>query len=99
MSIEKVSSALQDFEKLEKKIKGFAEVLRDTQHADPKKKILWKEIYENAVPIEDEDEIVHGGVGGPKSLRLLKKFPLRGRQRLHDRLLPLRFLNGRITIG
>ena len=49
MSIDKVSSALQDFEKLEKKIKGFAEVLRDTPHADPKKKILWQEIYENAV--------------------------------------------------
>jgi|TARA_B110000467_G_C18199346_1_gene410850 hypothetical protein len=48
MSIEKVSGALQDFDKLKNKTKGFEDVLRKIEHADAKKKILWKEIYENA---------------------------------------------------
>tara|TARA_B100000123_G_C25469006_1_gene313900 strand:+ start:90 stop:458 length:369 start_codon:yes stop_codon:yes gene_type:complete len=49
MSIEKVSDALQDFDKLKKKVKDFSEVLETIEHADAKKKILWKEIYENAM--------------------------------------------------
>ncbi len=49
MSIEKVSSALQDFDNLQKKSKDFSEVLAKIEHADAKKKILWKEIYENAI--------------------------------------------------
>ena len=49
MSIEKVSSALQDFDNLQKKAKDFSEVLAKIEHADAKKKILWKEIYENAI--------------------------------------------------
>ena len=49
MSIEKVSNALQGFDELEKKVKDFSEVLQKIEHADAKKKILWKEIYENAV--------------------------------------------------
>ena len=49
MSIEKVSSALQDFDNLQKKAKDFSEVLSKIEHADAKKKILWKEIYENAI--------------------------------------------------
>tara|TARA_B100000212_G_C27369149_1_gene531744 strand:- start:910 stop:1278 length:369 start_codon:yes stop_codon:yes gene_type:complete len=49
MSIEKVSNALQDFEELKKKVGNFAEVLEKIEHADAKKKILWKEIYENAM--------------------------------------------------
>ena len=49
MSIEKVSSALQGFDKLQKKVDDFSEVLQKIEHADAKKKILWKEIYENAV--------------------------------------------------
>lgn len=49
MSIEKVSNALQDFDKLQKKVEDFAEMLKKIEHADAKKKILWKEIYENAV--------------------------------------------------
>jgi len=48
MSIEKVSNALQDFDKLKKKVDDFSEVLQKIEHADAKKKILWKEIYENA---------------------------------------------------
>lgn len=49
MSIEKVSNALQDFDKLQKKVEDFSEMLQKIEHADAKKKILWKEIYENAV--------------------------------------------------
>jgi hypothetical protein len=39
----------QDFGVVEKKFKQFSEVLEKIEHADSKKKILWKEIYENAV--------------------------------------------------
>lgn len=49
MSIDKVSNALQGFDELQKKVKDFSEVLQKIEHADAKKKILWKEIYENAV--------------------------------------------------
>ena len=49
MSIEKVSSALQDFDKIKQKSKDFSEVLEKIEHADAKKKMLWKEIYENAM--------------------------------------------------
>ncbi len=49
MSVEKVSSALQELDDLKKKINDFANVLQKIEHADAKKKILWKEIYENAV--------------------------------------------------
>ena len=49
MSIEKVSDALQDFDKLKEKVKDFSEVLEKITHADAKKKILWREIYENAM--------------------------------------------------
>ena len=49
MSIEKVSNALQDFDKLKAKVEDFSEVLQKIEHADAKKKILWKEIYENAI--------------------------------------------------
>ena len=49
MSIEKVSSALQDFDKIKQKSEDFSEVLEKIEHADAKKKMLWKEIYENAM--------------------------------------------------
>ncbi len=49
MSIEKVSSTLQEFDDLKKRVDDFARVLEKIEHADAKKRILWKEIYENAV--------------------------------------------------
>ena len=49
MSVDKMNSALQDFDKIEKKVKDFSGVLEKIEHADAKKKILWKEIYENAI--------------------------------------------------
>lgn len=49
MTVEKVSSALQEFDDLKKRVKDFTEVLSKIEHADAKKRILWKEIYENAM--------------------------------------------------
>ena len=49
MSLDKVSNALQDFDSLKKKVEEFSDVLQKIEHADAKKKILWKEIYENAI--------------------------------------------------
>ena len=49
MSIDKLGNALEDFDKLEKRVKDFSEVLEKIQHADAKKRILWKEIYQNAI--------------------------------------------------
>lgn len=49
MSIEKVTSALQEFDDVKKKVDTFSQVLEKIEHADSKKRILWKEIYENAM--------------------------------------------------
>ena len=49
MSIDKVSSSLQEFDDVKKRVDDFAKVLEKIEHADAKKRILWKEIYENAV--------------------------------------------------
>ncbi len=45
---EKVKKTLQDFDEIKKKVDQFEEVLHKIEHADAKKRILWKEIYENA---------------------------------------------------
>lgn len=44
----KIEDAAKDFESVEKKLEEFSGVLAKIEHADAKKKILWKEIYENA---------------------------------------------------
>jgi len=44
----KIEEAAKDFESIEKKIEEFFDMLSKIEHADAKKKILWKEIYENA---------------------------------------------------
>ena len=44
----KVKKTLQDFDEIKKKVDQFDEVLQKIEHADSKKRILWKEIYENA---------------------------------------------------
>jgi len=44
-----IANSAQDFEVLKKKIKDFSDVLQKIEHADAKTRILWKEIYENAV--------------------------------------------------
>jgi tRNA U34 5-carboxymethylaminomethyl modifying enzyme MnmG/GidA len=40
--------ALETLEKIEKKTKKFEEMLSELVSSDDKKKLLWKEIYENA---------------------------------------------------
>lgn len=49
MSIEKVTSALQELDDVKKRVDTFSQVLEKIEHADAKKRILWKEIYENAM--------------------------------------------------
>tara|TARA_Y100001970_G_scaffold294352_1_gene451289 strand:- start:12269 stop:12640 length:372 start_codon:yes stop_codon:yes gene_type:complete len=44
----KIEEAARDFESIEKKIEEFSDMLSKIEHADAKKKILWREIYENA---------------------------------------------------
>lgn len=46
---ESVQETLQSFEKTKKKIADFEEILKKISHADAKKRILWKEIYDNAL--------------------------------------------------
>ena len=46
---DKVQETLQDFEKTKKKIADFESLLKKIDHADAKKRILWKEIYDNAL--------------------------------------------------
>ena len=49
MSIDKLGNTLENFDKLEKRVKDFSEMLEKIEHADAKKRILWKEIYQNAI--------------------------------------------------
>ena len=44
----KIEEAAKDFQSIEKKIEEFSDMLSKIEHADAKKKILWREIYENA---------------------------------------------------
>ncbi len=46
--MKKVEETLQGFDEVRKKIDLFDEVLKKIEHADSKKKLLWREIYENA---------------------------------------------------
>ena len=45
----KIEDSLQDLKKVETKSKKFEEILEKIEHADNKKKLLWREIYENAL--------------------------------------------------
>ena len=44
-----IETSLKELENVEKKIEIFNEILKNIEHADNKKKLLWKEIYENAI--------------------------------------------------
>lgn len=52
--IEKVSKDLDKNEKKEKQIKNFADILDSIDSLEDKKKMLWKDIYENA--LEDREK-------------------------------------------
>ena len=47
--IKQIDSLLDDVRKKDEKIKNFSEILNDLTATEEKKKLLWKEIYENAV--------------------------------------------------
>ena len=49
-----------DFEVTKKKLKDFDDVLKSIEHADNKTKILWREIYENAVTDRKNAHILFG---------------------------------------
>lgn len=44
----KIEDAAKDLQSVDKKLEEFREMLSKIDHADSKKKLLWKEIYENA---------------------------------------------------
>jgi len=46
--MDNLTSALQKIEKIEEKTKKFEEMLSELVSSEDKKKLLWKEIYENA---------------------------------------------------
>jgi len=46
--MDNLTSALQKIEKIEEKTKKFEEMLSELVSSDDRKKLLWKEIYENA---------------------------------------------------
>ena len=46
--MDNLTSALQKIEKIEEKTKKFEKMLSELVSSDDKKKLLWKEIYENA---------------------------------------------------
>jgi len=46
---EKVDNLLDTIKSKEEKIKNFSEILNDLTSTEDKKKLLWKEIYENSV--------------------------------------------------
>jgi hypothetical protein len=52
--IESISKKLDDVEKKESKIKNFSDILENIDSLEDKKKMLWKEIYENS--IEDREK-------------------------------------------
>jgi len=52
--IQKVSKNLDKNEKKENQIKNFADILDSIESLENKKKMLWKEIYENA--LEDREK-------------------------------------------
>lgn len=52
--IEKASKDLDKNEKKEKQIKNFADILDSIDSLEDKKKMLWKDIYENA--LEDREK-------------------------------------------
>ena len=45
----KIENSLQDLKSVEKKSERFEEILEKIEHADNKKKLLWREIYTNAL--------------------------------------------------
>lgn len=47
--VEKLEKALDNSTKLKKKLEAFSDILDDLSTTEDKKKLLWKEVYENAL--------------------------------------------------
>ena len=47
--IEKIDESLEVLRKTDVKVKGFTDLLETLDTSDDKKKLLWKEIYQNAI--------------------------------------------------
>lgn len=54
MNVEKVSKEIDKNDKKESQIKNFADILDSINSLESKKKMLWKDIYENA--LEDREK-------------------------------------------
>lgn len=46
---DKLDNALDNSKKLKKKLEAFSDILDDLSTTEDKKKLLWKEVYENAL--------------------------------------------------
>lgn len=49
MTEEKLEKALDNTQKLKRKLEAFSDILDELTSTEDKKKLLWKEIYENAL--------------------------------------------------
>lgn len=49
MSTEKLEKVMDSTEKLKKKLEAFSDILDELTSTEEKKKLLWKEVYENAL--------------------------------------------------
>ena len=58
-STDKSTTFLDEIKKREDKIKNFSELLDDLTSTEDKKKLLWKEIYENAVSDRERASILY----------------------------------------
>ena len=56
--VEKVSKNLDKNEKKENSIKNFADILDSIDSLENKKKMLWKEIYENALEDREKSKLM-----------------------------------------
>jgi hypothetical protein len=57
-NIELLSKKMDDNDKKERKINNFIEILDDLTSTEDKKKLLWKEIYENALEDREKAKIL-----------------------------------------
>jgi hypothetical protein len=57
-NIEKVLDKVENNEKKEISIKNFADILDNIESLEDKKKMLWKEIYENAIEDREKSKLL-----------------------------------------
>lgn len=57
-NVEKLSKKLDKVEKKENQLKNFADILDSIDSLEDKKKMLWKEIYENALEDREKSKLL-----------------------------------------